>query len=328
MPYFNPSGNNSTTCTTRREFLRIAAAAGIAAPFFESEAMRATPLGQPIGLQIYTVGAEFDKDPFGTLKQVAAVGYKLVELSPSTKVPNSDLTKALDDNGLRNPSGHYMLFDLMANLQQKADLAHQLGEQYMVVTVPWVADPSRFKSDPSKGQGGQFLAILNSLTLDDWKWNADEFNKIGEQVRNAGLTLAYHNHNFEFRPLGSTTGYDEFLRLTDPNLVKLELDCGWMVVAGRDPVSYLSRFPDRYRLLHIKDFKKGSAPYTSLGLNNPSAPVPTELGRGATDYAPIFAAAAKGHIAAYYVEQEPPFKEMPALEAIKVDYDYLNGLKV
>jgi sugar phosphate isomerase/epimerase len=108
--------------------------------------------------------------------------------------------------------------------------------------------------------------------------------------------------------------------------VKLELDCGWITVAGKDPVTYLARHPDRYRLLHIKDFRKGFTPRTTLLDKNPGAPIPTELGRGAIDYPRIFDAASKVKIRAMYVEQEPPFTEMPALEAIKVDYEYLKSL--
>jgi sugar phosphate isomerase/epimerase len=268
-----------------------------------------------------------DADPIGTLKRVAAVGYQTVELSPIGKVPVPDLKKALDDDGLTNPSGHYLLQDLITKLEQNIDAAKQLGQEYMVVTVPWVADPSRIKAEPAGDQIAFFLAVIQSLTLDDWKWNAEQFNKVGEQIKKAGLQLGYHNHNFEFKSYGSTTGYDEFIRLTDPELVKLELDCGWMTVAGRDPVSYLTKYPDRYRLLHIKDFHKGFTPTTKLADHGPGAPVPTELGRGAIDYGKILTAARKGQIREMFVEQEPPFTEMPALEAIKVDYEYLKKLQ-
>lgn len=268
-----------------------------------------------------------DADPFGTLQRVAAAGYQTVELSPMSKTPLPDLKKALDHVGLKNPSGHYMLPDLMTKLEQNISVAKQFGQEYMIVTVPWVADPSRFKADPAGGQMAFFLAILEGLTLDDWKWNAEQFNKVGEQVKKAGLQLGYHNHNFEFKRYGSTTGYDEFIRLTDPDLVKLELDCGWMTVAGHDPVAYLTKYPERYRLLHIKDFHKGFTPTTNLGDRGPGAPVPTELGRGAIDYGRILVAAGKGHIRGLYVEQEPPFTEMPALEAIRVDYEYLKKLQ-
>ncbi|MGA8597027.1 MAG: sugar phosphate isomerase/epimerase [Bryobacteraceae bacterium] len=314
--------------TSRRAFLKTAGASFAASQFlFETKSMNANPLNLPIGLQLYTVGKEMDADPAGTLKRVAAIGYKEVELSPIGKTSAKDLLKGVEDAGLKNPSGHYMLPDLMSNLQQKIDLAKEFGEDYMIVTVPWVADPSRFGSQAGSNQMAFFLSLIQGLTLDDWKWNAEQFNKIGEQTKRSGLQLGYHNHNFEFKSYGSVTGYDEFLRLTDPELVKLELDCGWITVAGHDPVSYLTKYPDRYRLLHIKDFQKGFTPRTTLMDKGPGAPVPTELGRGAVDYTRIFAAAKNVKIRAIYVEQEPPFTEMPALEAIKVDYDYLRNLK-
>jgi sugar phosphate isomerase/epimerase len=311
--------------STRRAFLAKAAVSPI---FLKSTSMNASPLNLPLGLQLYTVGKEMDSDPAGTLKQVAAIGYKEVELSPLAKTPVKELRKMLEDVSLKNPSGHYIPSDLLPNLQAQIDLAKELGQEYMISTVPWVADPSRFKPDPNSGQFGLFMAVIQGLTLDDWKWNAEQFNKIGEQVKKAGLQFGYHNHNFEFKSYGEVTGYDELLRLTDPDLVKLEMDCGWVTVAGHDPVAYLTKYPKRYRLLHIKDFRAGFTPRTSLNPGGAGAPVPTELGRGAIDYRRIFAAAKGAQIRAIFVEQEPPFNDMPALEAIKVDYDYLNSLNV
>lgn len=290
--------------------------------------MSASPLDLPIGLQLYTVGDEMDRDPAGTLKAIAAVGYKYVELSPLAKTPPQDLKKMLDDVGLKNPSGHYMLPDLLSQPQEMMEMAHLFGQEYMVVTVPWVADLSRFKVDPQGDRMAIFLAVIRGLTLDDWKWNADQFNRVGEQVKKAGLQLAYHNHNFEWKDFGGVTGYDEFLRRTDAGLVKLELDCGWATVAGKDPAAYLTRYPDRYTLLHIKEFHKGFTPRTTVDDHDAGAPVPTELDRGGIDYRKVFAAVDKARLRAFYIEQEPPFKEMSALEAIKVDFNYLNALKV
>jgi sugar phosphate isomerase/epimerase len=312
--------------SSRRTFVK-AAATGLAASLLEIPSMNANPLNLPIGLQLYTVGDEMDKDAAGTLRAVAAAGYTQVELSPLTKTPAKDLKNALDDVGLKNPSGHYILPDLLSNLQEKMDYAHQFGQEFMVVAVPWVADPSRFKPDPQLGQMGFFLEVVKGLTLDDWKWNAEQFNKVGEQVKKAGLQLAYHNHNFEWKSFGGVTGYDEFVRLTDAGLVKLELDCGWATVAGQDPVAYLTKYPERYSLLHIKDYRKGFTPRTALMDKDAGAPVPTELGRGAIDYHRIFAAAKKARIRALFVEQEPPFLDMPVLEAIKVDYEYMKNFK-
>ncbi len=314
--------------SSRREFLTMAGVSAAGAYILPGRQAVALDLrSRPIGLEMYTVGADFDKDPLGTMQKVAAVGYRIVELSPqgpTTKVSVADIKKGLMETGLKNPSGHYILPDLQGHLQERIDTARELGEEYMVLSVPWVADPSRFQTG-STNQLDMFRAMLNGLTLDDWKWNAEQFNKLGEQVKKAGLRLAYHNHNFEFRKLGDTTGYDELLRLTDPDVVYLQMDCGWVAVAGHDPVAYLKKYPARYRLLHIKDFKKGFTPTTTLMGDPSTAPVPTELGRGAVDYSKIFAAAPEDAI--FYVEQEPPFKEMPAMEAAKVDFDYLHDLK-
>jgi sugar phosphate isomerase/epimerase len=311
--------------SNRRTFLKTAACA---TALVNTTHMNANPLGLPIGLQLYTVGKEMDADPAGTLQHVAAIGYKEVEVSPMSRMSTKDLRKLLDQFGLKSPSGHYMLPDLLANLQQKIDQANDLGQRYIVVTVPWVADPARVKADPKDGEIGFFLALVHGLTLDDWKWNAEQFNKVGERVKSAGLKLGYHNHNFEFKQYGETTGYDEFLRLTDPNLVSLEMDCGWITVAGKDPIAYLTKYPERYQLLHIKDFRKGFTPTTTLMGTGAGAPVPTELGRGAIDYGPILTAAKHANIRALFVEQEPQFTGITALEAIKVDYEYLKHLHV
>lgn len=318
--------------SSRREFMDTslkAACGGMAVSILGVAGMEATPLNAPIGLQLYTVGAEMDRDPAGTLKAVAAAGYTAVELSPLSKTPAKDLKKMVDDTGLKSPSGHYMLPDLMNKLPEMIELAKLFGQEYMIVTVPWVADPSRFKPDPQGGEFALFMAVIKGLTLDDWKWNAEQFNKVGEQVKKAGLQLGYHNHNFEWKKFdGGVTGYDEFLRRTDAGLVKLELDCGWATVAGQNPAAYLAKYPERYRLLHVKDFRKGFTPRTTLMEKDAGAPVPTELGRGGIDYSRVLAAAKKAEIRALYVEQEPPFTEMPALEAIKVDFEYVKGLKV
>ena len=284
-------------------------------------------LTTPIGLALYTVGKEMDDDPLATLRQVAAVGYTEVESSPMSKLAAPELRQMLDAVGLKNPSGQYMLPDLLQDLDAKIASAKTLGQQYMVVTVPWIADMSRVQADPSAGQMGFFLALLSALTLDDYKWTADHLNRIGAAVKQAGLQLAYHNHNFEFKMFdGGVTGYDELVRLTDPDLVALQMDCGWVTVAGYDPIDYLKRFPDRYQLLHIKDFKQGFAPTHQLGATGDGAPVPTELGRGVIDYSRILPAAK--HVRSLFVEQEPPFTEMPALQAMKVDYEYLQAVHV
>jgi sugar phosphate isomerase/epimerase len=316
---------------SRRNFLVAGTLLGVQAmgatntrPFFRRT-------GLPIGLQLYTLGEDLKRDFDGTLAAVSKIGYRTVELAGLAEHSAADWRQALDRAQLKCPSIHVPPHSKtgvnLDELGALAEVAHALG--IGTVVCPMFNFPERFSLQPQPGEDtGKMLARLGaSMTLDDWKWNAEQFDKIGAQIKKAGLQLGYHNHNFEWTSFNGVTGYDEFLRLTDPELVKLELDCGWATVAGQDPAAYLTKYPDRYRLLHIKDFKHGFTPRTTLMDNGPGAPVPTELGRGAIDYRKIFVAAQKAGIRALFVEQEPPFTEMPALEAIKVDFDYMKNLK-
>ena len=112
--------------------------------------------------------------------------------------------------------------------------------------------PRRRRPGPPQGRGPSFT---DSLTLDDWKWNADLFNKAGEQAKKAGLRFGYHNHHIEFREFGGVTAFDELLRRTDPDLVTIEPDCGWVKVAGLDPADFIAKHASRVGLLHVKDVK-------------------------------------------------------------------------
>jgi sugar phosphate isomerase/epimerase len=123
----------------------------------------------------------------------------------------------------------------------------------------------------------------------------------------------------EFRTMAGATGFDLLLKETDPALVGLEMDCGWVRVAGADPVRYLRDNPGRFPLLHIKDFQRPAGPRTA-----PGGPPGSPLGKGFIDYRPIFAAA-KG-VRHYFVEQEGPYRAFTALEAARTSFQYLQGL--
>ena len=135
-------------------------------------------------------------------------------------------------------------------------------EEANALGVPYAASsillPSSDAAAPSAGGGGAVMAKLNSLTLDDFKRIAERANRIGEEAKKAGVQFAYHNHTHEFRDLGAgKTGYAVLLAETDPALVQMEGDCGWMVTAGANPVEFFQRYPKRYRVIHIKDFPAG-----------------------------------------------------------------------
>jgi sugar phosphate isomerase/epimerase len=298
---------------SRRTFLKTASASAACAAVWNSvPRLMADPLGLPLGLQLYSVRELLPKDYEGTLRQLGAMGYREVEAAGFFDHSPSQVKQAMDRAGLRCVSAHYPMAQLQPKLDEIIQFGKDLGLKYIVCASPTLKDPSRVKDAGSR-------AAREAMTLDDWRWNAEQFNRIGERVNAAGIRFGYHNHMTEFRTENGVLYYDELLRLTDPTKVTMELDCGWMVLGGKKPADYLTRYPSRFSMLHVKDFKLGGAPG--------SAPPPsTELGRGNIDYRPIFEAAKKANIEHAFVEQEE--FDLPPMEALKIDADYMHALKV
>ncbi|WP_158820678.1 sugar phosphate isomerase/epimerase [Granulicella sp. S156] len=257
----------------------------------------------PIGLQLYSVGDDLQKDVPGTLRQIRALGYERVETAGFAGLTAKAFRTQLDQARLVCPSTHLPVGN--HELGPLFEDAHVVGARYVVSSA--------------------LFSKSGDQTLDDYRTMADRLNDLGRKAKAVGLQYAYHNHNFEFRKLdGDRIGYDVLLKHTDPELVAFELDCGWIVAAGFNPIEYFRHYPGRYRMLHVKDFVATTGPSTSLAKDE--RPQGVELGRGHIHYKPILLAAAEAGIHDYYVEQEPPFLDMPALAAIKVDYQYLRTL--
>jgi sugar phosphate isomerase/epimerase len=216
--------------------------------------------------------------------------------------------------GLRCVSAHYSFANLSKDFDKIVEFNNALGAHYIICSFPGFKDPSRVK-DMS------FPKQVESFTIDDYRWNADQFNRFGEKVKAAGIKFGYHNHTMEFSRKDGVVPFDELLRLTDPELVTIEMDCGWVVVGGADPVDYLRRYPSRISMLHVKDFKHSDKP-ASVTAPPPAA----QLGQGTLDYRPIFEAARKAKIAHYFVEQEG--YDIPPMEALKIDANYMKKLTV
>ena len=299
---------------SRRAFLKSASASAACAALWNAiPQLMAYPLGLPLGLQLYAVRDLLPKDYEGTLRKLGAIGYREVEAAGFFDHSPSQVKQAMDHAGLRCVSAHYAMKDLQPKLDEIIQFGKDLGLKYIVCASPMLKDPSRMKDASSR-------AAREAMTLDDWRWNAEQFNHIGERMNTAGIRFAYHNHMTEFRTENGVMFYDELLHLTDPKKVTLELDCGWMVLGGKKPADYLTRYPSRFSLLHVKDFKL-------TGFTPGSTPPPsTELGRGNIDYRPIFKAAKNANIEHAFVEQEE--FDMPPMEALKVDADYMRALKV
>ena len=282
-------------CSSRRTFLKASSAFAVAASVGVSR-LAAKPLALPIGLQLYSVRELLPKDFEGTLAKVRAAGYTEVEPAGYYDKTAAQFRHATEDAGLRCVSTHHPLGVLRPSLDEFIEYAHGLGLSYMVCSSPQRRDPQ------AKG----------ALTLDDWRWAAAEFNRIGEKIKAAGMTFGYHNHGPEFGSEGGVVFYDELLRLTDPKFVVFEMDCGWISAAGRNPVEYLSKTPERFPMLHVKDMVKGPTGQFHS----------TVMGRGVVNYRETLRAATG--LKHYFIEQEE--FDIDPIEALRLDAEFMRKL--
>jgi sugar phosphate isomerase/epimerase len=279
---------------TRRTFL---ASGSAAAALASTRLAQAASLNLPVGLQLYSVRTLLPTDYAGTLKQLGAIGYKEVEAAGFFNLPVEKVKAAMTAAGLRCVSAHYPLGLIRQHLPEILAFCKSLGVGYVVCSSPGHKDP----------------AAKGPMTMDDWKWSADQFNEVAGIVEVAGMKFAYHNHHAEFDAIDGVLPFDEVIKNTDPKKVSFELDCGWVVIGGQDPVHYLKQYPTRIVMLHVKDFKNKKEPSV-------------ELGTGDIDYTPIFAAAAAtGHIKHAFVEQEE--FQGPIMEALAVDAKYMKKMR-
>jgi len=296
---------------SRREFV---AGGSMAAAFalMQSKTAFAAASNPAIGLQLYSVRSLLPKDFAGTLQMVAAAGFRNVEAAGFYDHSAADVKQMMATAGLNCVSAHYPLATLIKTEDDTIEYAKTLGLKYVICSSPTVADPSRFANAP----GGAWQAMHNGMTADDWKWNAEQFDRIGKKVKAAGMQFGYHNHTMEFHKVGDTIGLEILLKETDPSVVTFEMDCAWVVAGGGNPVELMSKYPTRFSLLHIKDLKPADP-------NEPEKRTSTELGHGVIDFKPIIAEARKIGISYAIVEQED--FDMPIPEALKIDFDFMKA---
>ena len=288
---------------TRRNF--IGGAAAIAA-LSSARFSFAEPLGLAPGIQLYSVRDQMAKDFEGTLAAVRKAGYVEVESAALPKKSAAEIRKALDQAGLKCVSSHRSFMDVTKNLDATTEFEKTIGVSYIICPGP-----------------GRKIGAKGPLTLDDWKYNAEEFNKTGEILKKAGISFGYHNHWTEFQTVEGKVPYEELLSLCEPDKTTFEMDCGWVKVAGHDPIALMQKYPQRFSMFHVKDFHL--PPGISVAKHD-EAKV-TELGRGSIDYRPVFAQASKNQkITHAFVEQEA--FDIPWQESLNVDATYLKNLTI
>lgn len=244
-----------------------------------------------IALQLYTVRDETAKDFANTLRRVAALGYTAVEFAGYGDLSGQQMRALLTETGLQALSSHVPLDHLKHHCEREIEYAQTIGCSFIV--VPWLAPAQR--------------------TAETWPALTETLNSIGQAARAQGITLCYHNHDFEFAPFGadnSTFVLDYLLDHTDPASVSLELDTYWAAYAGVDPINYLHQHHGRVPLVHIKDM----TPERTF----------TEAGAGTLPISAIVAAARAGGAQGYIVENDQP--SIPSLESAERSLLFLRSL--
>jgi sugar phosphate isomerase/epimerase len=278
---------------TRRELLQSSVGA---IALVSAHKLMGSPKQQPLGVQLWTVRDQVDKELPTVLKTLHEIGYEEVETFGSMyNRPAAELKKMCSDNGLRATAGHFEY----NGIEKMFDYAQEVGMKYVI--------------NPS-------LPEEMTTTLDGYKKAADQYNRWGEQLNKRGMRFGYHNHNAEFKKMGGSTGFDTLMSSTDPKLVWFEVDCFWAKHAGRDPVAMIKEHGDRIRLLHIKDRKPGTPTSTEQGGDDDQ----TEIGTGEFDWKTLFAAASSAGVEHYYVEQDKCAR--PPLESVRISYNNLRKI--
>ena len=305
----------------RREFLRVSAAGAVgvmamgtyacqsnskkgAEASAETAAVKVAA-GMGVGLQLYTIRDAMAADALGSLKKVADMGYKFVELAGYSEgkfygMAPKEFQKAVEDLGMKIISSHTMVEAkgiTMENAQKMAEDHALVGAKYCV--QPWVNDEDRY--------------------LEKYKQMIGDWNKVGEIMKNVGIQFAYHNHNFEFLPTdGIIPYYDVFLKEMDPELITMELDMYWATKAGQDPVEMFKKYPGRFQLFHFKDGSNKTEPYYTVEKDDI-----TSVGSGYIDFKRIYDARETAGMKYLFVEDDNQGNGKP-FEGIKTSIDNIK----
>jgi len=253
------------------------------------------------GVVSYTYRKFFEKDVPGTLDMVKAAGFTDIEFSNLFGKTARELRTLIDERGIKCSSFGVSYDDFVNKTEVVAKNAKDLGAQFV-----------RVAGMPHKGP----------LTFEEMQKAIDDFNRVGKIMKDQyGLTFVYHNHGFEFEPYKDGTLYDYMMTETNPEYVSFELDILWAFFPGQDPTKLLTKYGSRYKLMHLKDLKKGVSGNLSGGTPQDND---VALGTGQIDIPAILKAAKKAGVQHYYIEDE----SNNVLVQVPQSLSYLKGLTI
>ena len=275
---------------SRRTFLQsaVATAAIGAMPGALSGAIHTTA-PQPIGLQLYTLRDIADGNFEYALRLASNAGYREVEFAGLFRNDLTKIKKWLQKYSLSAPATHIDLKRLRTDLKGVVDEAQALDTKYIVCPD---------------------IDAAERIDADGYRRVAADFNRIAGSLQRVGLRFAYHNHEFEFKPLpDGQIGYDVLLAECDPRLVRMELDLFWIAKGGADPLKYFAKWPGRFPMVHVKDMA-GSGKMVNVG-------------QGHIDWMRIFEKRREAGIEHFFVEHDNPTSP---IDDIGVSFRYMQRL--
>lgn len=294
----------------RRLFLRNSGVAALGGMLLAKESF-AHAATHPVGIQLFTVMKEIDQDLKGTLQKIAGLGFKEIESAFSMKggyygLKASEFNSLLKDLGLSWKSHHV----LGAPFKLPPDAKGPDGKPFVLPPIKNLKDNGDEIVADCDGSTFKYLVCASTPvgTGDEVKSSMDVLVKTGEKLKKSGVTLAYHNHDAEFKEVDGKKPYDQFLSQISNDLMKFELDLAWASKAGVDPVELFKQNPGRFPLWHVKDFDKEFKTILPVG-------------EGTIDYKRIFAAAKTAGMKHFFVEHDMP---ADAFASIASSIKYIN----
>lgn len=277
---------------SRRQFLERSALGVTAAA-----ALAADPLGLPVATQTWPVRQFIGKDFPGTLRKLSSTGYQRIEMCSPTgyveygfgslaAMKGSEVRRMIEDADLKCESCHFGFHELKSDLDARIAWAKEMGLSQMVLAS---------------------FELPQNPSMEDWRRAADEYNKIGEKIKAAGIQPVYHNHDFEFKKFDGKLVYDELMSIYDPNTIKMQFQVA-VISLGYRAEDFMNKYPGRIISLHCADW-------------SPSEKKVVPLGKGVVDWPKVFTAARTGGVKNYFVEVED-------LEQTVASYPYIHNLKV
>jgi sugar phosphate isomerase/epimerase len=250
----------------------------------------------PAGCQVFPVRKQLVADLDGTLRELAAAGYQVIEFcsppgfvkmdfAPFIGMKAPELLARITAAGLRVTSCHYQFGELKEHAAERIAFAGELGLKQMVVAT---------------------LAVPRDAPMDAWRRAAEEMNRLGDETRRAGIQLGFHNHNFEFQKIGGVLIFDELMRIFDPKLVKSQFQVS-VISMGVDPAAVLEQYPGRFLSLHLQDWSAETKKQVAVG-------------QGSIDWKKLFRAAKRSGAEYYFVEMN--------MDLLKASSPYLKALRV